>query len=321
VTHTGWLTRALERWRRRAGSGPSDHADATPAPSAAASYWGHHRGYAPNWYGFCQRYIMESVTGDPEEPGITYWALRTFAKNTPVDALLEIGCLEGRKLVGFMAHDVARRGYGIDIAEAAIQRGQEAIRAQGLGDRVELSVMDLNRPSLPAASFDVVLSNGVLHHVSNLRPCLENLHQSLREGGVLIASEFVGPTRYRYSPEEIELINEGIGLLPPELGGGRRFDPVELRPKLEADPSEAVCSESLEPEVRAVFEDVTVRPYGGNVLMRALNARFFANFDPERHDHVAAYERVLALEKAALGSGHRSHHILIVARKGPPGDQ
>jgi SAM-dependent methyltransferase len=57
---------------------------------------------------------------------------------------------------------------------------------------------DIRRPTLPAASFDVVLCTEVIEHIVESRAALAGMRRLLRRGGVLVLS-----TPQRYSPLEV----------------------------------------------------------------------------------------------------------------------
>lgn len=270
----------------------------------ASSYWGGKKGYAPNWYSFCAKVINERVTG-AADMSPTIWALQ---RNCPLPAsdLLEIGCLDGRKLGQILDAGLAANVHGVDIAEAAIARGRA-------DNRLRLNVMDLNAPALPAESFDVILANGVLHHIANLDACVQNLYDALRPGGAIVASEFTGPQRYAYSRAEVDAINEGKAMLPDELRGAL-FHPDQLASKLAADPSEAIRTRDIGAVLAAAFDDVNAIPYGGNVLMRALSPAFFSSFDAKNIEHVEAVDRLVAFD-AEVAARRGSHHHYFIVRK------
>lgn len=274
----------------------------TPSP---AEYWNNKKGYAPNWYSFMATLISERVTGSQDLFPV-YWAFERC--NLPVGTLLEVGCLEGDKLVLLQSKGLAQTYVGLDIADRAIERGKAKH-----GDRVELFVMDLNTPSLPRARYSVISANGVLHHIDNLEICAQALYDALEPGGYLFASEFTGPRRYEYSRKEIRLIREGQQMLPMGLQG-EPFDPTQLRPKLDADPSESVRTRDIEPILRATFDEVLVRPFGGNVLMRALTHNFFDAFSPESAEHADALRRLIEFDTHVYAS-EPSHHCYFVASK------
>jgi len=272
--------------------------------SAAATYWSTHTGYAMNWFQFCAPYINERVTGDANLPP-TLWALSRAGK---AKHLLEIGCLDGRKIAAKLERGLIERGSGVDIAADAITRGRAAY------PQIDLSVCDLNAPNLPAETYDVIVANGVLHHIESIDACVEALYGALMPGGWLFASEFTGPRRYEYTDEEVAAIHAGQAMLPEALQG-EPFAPEMLAPKLRADPSESVSTDIIEPTLRRVFDEVTAIPFGGNVLQRALTKDFFDGFDGENAAHIAALERLIAFDKKMSARSTSSHHCYFIARK------
>ncbi len=277
------------------------------ATNSADRYWSAKQGYAPNWYSFCADLIAQRISGDPMVPA-TPWALRTFC-NGRVSHLLEIGCLSGDKLAGMVKSGLAVRGSGIDIAAGAILRGRERH-----GDSISLMVGDLNKPELPHSAYDAISSNGVLHHIAHLEVCCQALYDALVPGGILIASEFTGPQRYAYSKREVAAINDGVAMLPADLR--QPFDPAQMAGKLAADPSESIRTRDIGAVLAATFDSLVARPYGGNVLMRALTPKFFAGFNPSDPVHRAALDRVIAWDES-VSTSMPPHHHLYVARKSP----
>lgn len=278
----------------------------TVTETSANLYWSSKSGYAPNWYSFCADLINSRITGDAKKAP-TIWAMQTYF-HFPAEHLLEIGCLTGDKIFNWVQAGLALRATGLDVAAIAIERGKEKH-----GDAISLVVGDLNHPSLPQNTFDVILSNGVLHHIQNLDICCQALYDSLQPGGVLIASEFTGPQRYAYSAKEVQAINHGIEILPEELRGDF-FHPDQLEIKLISDPSESIRTRDIGLVLESTFDRVVSRPYGGNVLMRALTPCFFANFDPANTRHTEAMIRLMDLD-SQVSSSMPSHHHFYVAMK------
>jgi SAM-dependent methyltransferase len=283
----------------------------------ASSYWGNHT-YPPNWYGFprTSAYIMESITGQHTVP-LTPWLLDRYFPERPIPRAVTIACGDGKKEISWVKAGLIERLDVIDIAAEAVERGRQHAASLGLADRVQCLVQDLNAPELDEAAYDLIYANGALHHLHDLETATTAFSRALKPGGYLLASEFTGPTRFRYTDREIEHINLGRALLPPELGGDEPWTTDELQGKLEWDPSEAARSREVVPLVQATFDQVIVRFYGGNVLMRALGPPFFANFDAENEQHREAVERVIAYERSLLASGAPSHHAYLIARRLP----
>jgi len=281
-------------------------AAASPSKLESGSYWSSKSltGYAPNWFTFCADLISTRILG---LPGLspTIESMRR-AGNIPARSLLEIGCLNGKKVVSYVTNGLAREAAGIDYAAEAIRSGKETF-----GDQIDLHVVDLNNPQPLYRTFDVILANGVMHHIANFEVCAQWLKDHLAHDGVIIASEFTGPQRYRYSRHEVTLINRGVILLPYELRN--IFDPSQLDIKLDADPSESIRSRDIPDVLRATGFTVQATPFGGNVLQRALSTTFFANFDENNPAHVHAVERLIAFEDEVLRH-EPSHHMHIIAR-------
>jgi len=148
-----------------------------------------------------------------------------------------------------------------------------------------------------------------------LEVCIKNIYDSLLPGGYLSASEFISPSRYKYSQEEIDLINEARSMLPVELGGNTLFDLAELRAKLDADPSEAIRSDEINEIINRTFDTVIVKSYGGNILMRALGQDFFKNYSSDNLSHNKAILRLIDFEKELLKDSIKSHHAFFVGYK------
>lgn len=76
---------------------------------------------------------------------------------------LEYGCGPGSN-----AFLLAQRGAavtGIDISEVAIDQARERAEAEGVSERCEFEVMNAERTSFPAESFDLICGTAILHHL------------------------------------------------------------------------------------------------------------------------------------------------------------
>jgi ubiquinone/menaquinone biosynthesis C-methylase UbiE len=98
----------------------------------------------------------------------------------PGAQLLEIGCGMGSDLVQF-----ARGGAhctGIDLTPRSIEITRHRFALNGLEGDFMLS--DAERLPFESESFDVVYSNGVLHHTPNTAGAIAEVHRVLRPGGI-----------------------------------------------------------------------------------------------------------------------------------------
>jgi SAM-dependent methyltransferase len=95
--------------------------------------------------------------------------------------LLDLGCDDGVRTRGFAAAAQAREVHGVELAAAAAG----AARARG----ITVAEADLNGP-LPFsdASFDVVVSNQVIEHLTNTDGFVSEIARVLSPGGVAVVS-------------------------------------------------------------------------------------------------------------------------------------
>ena len=97
------------------------------------------------------------------------------------------------------------------------------------------------------------------------------------------------------------------------------FGIVHISPKdnlLRIDPSECVRSSEIIPLVKDIFPDVEVRPFGGGILMHALDGNFYANFDMNNPLHTKSLEMLCQLEKHFMDTGEIGiENAFIIARR------
>lgn len=93
--------------------------------------------------------------------------------------VLEVGCGVGIDLLQF-----ARAGAlvtAIDLTENAVKLAKANLAREGY--RADIRVGNAERLDFPDGSFDVVYSHGVLHHTTDTRKAVSEVHRVLRAGG------------------------------------------------------------------------------------------------------------------------------------------
>jgi SAM-dependent methyltransferase len=94
--------------------------------------------------------------------------------------LLEIGCGMGSDLLQFARGGA--RCIGIDLTPRSVEITRHRFRLYGAGGSFMIS--DGERLPFRSESFDVVYSNGVLHHTPDTAGAIREVHRVLRPGGV-----------------------------------------------------------------------------------------------------------------------------------------
>jgi carbamoyltransferase len=109
---------------------------------------------------------------------------RCLSEQIPYDArVLEIGCGTGQ-LTNFLS--IAHRTVlGVDVCLNSLRLAQQFKTEQGL-DRAAFAQMNLFRPALKDNFFDIVISNGVLHHTSDCRGAFRRITRLAKPGGYVV---------------------------------------------------------------------------------------------------------------------------------------
>lgn len=77
----------------------------------------------------------------------------------------------------------AKEFHGIDISDA-VYRAPNSLKLEN--DSTFFAQADLNYLPFPDESFDVIVSNGVLHHTKSTKTALENILKKLKNGGLCL---------------------------------------------------------------------------------------------------------------------------------------
>jgi SAM-dependent methyltransferase len=160
-----------------------------------------------------QRRINEKVSGDPARDWVDHLVATHLPGRCPVARTASLGCGYGHQDREVVARGVTRRVVGYDISEGALARARRLADEAGL-QGIEYIAADVNALRLEEGAFDLVLASGALHHLTDLEAVAETIAGGLREGGLLVADEYVGPNRFAYSDRQMALINEALALLP-----------------------------------------------------------------------------------------------------------
>ena len=108
-------------------------------------------------------------------------------KPTPNNTILDAGC-------GYCYHTVRLTRGGckitaVDFSEAALSEAQKTIERANIEGQVSLQKGDLTALPFADASFDFVISWGVLMHIPQMETALFELSRVLKPGGTLVLSE------------------------------------------------------------------------------------------------------------------------------------
>ncbi|MDG2045626.1 MAG: class I SAM-dependent methyltransferase [Halioglobus sp.] len=231
------------------------------------------------------------ITGDQNYYWIDYLKDRYFDQGN-AGHTLSIGCGEG-----YIERLFKERGFsfdsvtGIDLSKKCTEAAQKRAEEIQLAPHIEYITADLNNFVLPERKFDFIFFFHSLHHVEALEKLLENCAQALAPDGILMVNEFVGPTRFQWTKEQLREANKLFKFLPAEL----RLDLNANKEKMEIktftveemisiDESEAVRSAEIEVVLKAFFNIVEEKNWGGT-LTNLIFDNTAGNFDSKNEYH------------------------------------
>lgn len=171
----------------------------------------------------------------------------------PGASLLEIGCGMGTDLLQFARGGALCTGVDLTPRSVEITRHRFAL----YGQRGSFMISDGERLPFKSNSFDVIYSNGVLHHTPDTQGAINEIHRALRPGGVAKVMLY-----HRNSLNYWVEIVLRRGLLGGEYLRGRSSEEIMSRviefSAHEARPLVKVYSRKQARALFAQFKDVTV---------------------------------------------------------------
>lgn len=217
-------------------------------------------------------YINQRTTGDPD----TFWMedfRRRFCQGGPFEHGLFVACGNGWVERDFIDRGIVRRATGFDYAQDLLDAAE-----RDRGDRqIDYFQADINRLELPADSYDLVVNVGALHHVQFINRFARMLCRTLREGGVLVAYDYIGPGRNQYGIDHWALIRQANEDLPTWLRKDRLKRP-HLPTMLLDDPTEAIHADLVLDALGRYFTIEERHDAGGGIAYEVIthNPKFFS---------------------------------------------
>ena len=79
------------------------------------------------------------------------------------------------------------------------------------------AVADGNAGELPAGRYGLIFSCHSFHHFLRLEHIMERVHRALTPSGFFVLEEYVGPTQFQWTDEQIALVRALMALVPERL--------------------------------------------------------------------------------------------------------
>jgi SAM-dependent methyltransferase len=249
--------------------------------------------------------INRRISGDSNEEWLP------FVKRRFCDAKLErglsLGCGWGILERTALQLEICETCEAHDIAPEAIETAQSEAEKAGLGQRIRYFCSDLNKITFEPNSFDICFAGAILHHVADLEHLLEQVKTALREGGLFVIIEYVGPSRFNWSDKVERLMNRILTILPESYrvslrdgttvkGGITRPSAAEV---IKVDPTEAIRSHEICDLLASNFEIIHRADFGGTLLHFML-ADIVGNFESGDARDDALLDLMILLEETLI---------------------
>jgi SAM-dependent methyltransferase len=280
ATSISELGRAAMRKRRRSDAwGPGDHDGSVQGADDVRK--GHTRP-RPDSRSFWESQVAISalnrrITGDTQLSPAEYF-VREHCRR-PIDRALSLRWGQGTVERVMLGLGAIRQLVAFDMVAENVDRGPESLPPK-LATRVQV----LRLPTEPLridGPFGLVIANGVLSHLERPAEFFVALERILEPDGMLYVDEYVGPSRFQWTDQQLRIINRLLGCLSPELRRDLVSPRLGIRSSVMRMPmsaGEAPHSAEIPALLRSRFEPVEERQLGGAVYHQLFN-RIMGNFD------------------------------------------
>jgi ubiquinone/menaquinone biosynthesis C-methylase UbiE len=282
--------------------------------------WGHIKVPVRHWWQVPKitEHLNQRMTGD-SRLSFREWTANTYFRDGKPRRAISLGCGTGGREIAWAKERIFEGLLGVDLTPKCIAAAQESAREEGVSDLVSFVVSDVSGVLLGDQKYDVIIFEHSLHHFSDIAALLDRVSASLSPGGILYIDEYVGPCRLQYTRKQLGFANAALQLIPEafrvDYSGrwqkDRVVSPGPLMMYL-SDPSEAVESDRILPELRKRFDFIVERKPGGTIFPLVIQD-IACNFI-ENRIAIEALSEVLEMEADLIDRGWlESDYVCIVA--------
>jgi len=278
---------------------------------------------------FIIRHINRKVCGSPVNGfsnGLAVKARQLPGVAWPLRRGIAIACGSGHKEITLLERGLVERFDVFEIGESCIRTGKELAKKAGVADRINFVRCDAYSPIRVTEAYDFVHWNNSLHHMVDTDAAVRWSLGVCRTGGVFFMDDYVGPTRFQWTPVMLAVATrvrrslprkylynpDNAGRIPleqalagnnPDAFFGTGFVKPSIEMMLRSDPSEAADSANILPSVKKYFPAAQITITGGVVYHLALND-ILQNFDETADAHLLNLLLLLDDMCIALGETH-----------------
>ncbi|MCU0534820.1 MAG: class I SAM-dependent methyltransferase [Hydrococcus sp. Prado102] len=174
-----------------------------------------------------QRILEPEVMDSPEE-AIDYDAMDFTEVNTafakaalalaPTKAkILDVGTGTARIPILICQHRPHWQISAIDLAQSMLEVGQRNVEQAHLEKQISLELVDAKQMPYPDSYFDGVISNSLLHHLSDTLPFLYEFKRVLKPNGMILIRDLLRPSSLEILNQMVEAIGADYNIHQTQL--------------------------------------------------------------------------------------------------------
>ena len=191
---------------------------------------------------------------------------------------LSIGCGEAHKEIRLLQKGIVSSFDLFDLSSERLSKARQSAKDLNLSSRINFNNSDF-LSQFPRKKYDLIYWHAALHHMLDVPEAVSWCKDSLREGGFFVFNEYVGPNRFQWPEDDLEIINDIRHTIPQSImkrakNNGVKVKKLKRPPSLQrmikTDPSEAADSERILTSIQRSFASVDMLRLGGIVYMAAL---------------------------------------------------
>ncbi len=238
--------------------------------------------------------------------------LQKISKRLPHARGISIGCGTGLNEIALLEAGIVSRFDCYELSEKAVENGMLEAQKRNLEGRIVFHRQDVFALPLAPGSFDLVYWDNAMHHMFDADAAMRWSKEMLAPNGCFFMHDFVGPTRFQWSEEQMRLVKqvlEGLDdayfLIPnSEYMWKKEPSRMSVEEMMEADPSEAADSDNILPAFAKHFPEGAVIPLGG--LLYALGLDGIIVNIPEKS---LLLQKLLKLDEMFARQGHNYYAV------------
>lgn len=234
-------------------------------------------------------YMSENFTEDKHK-----WWVQDFKERyavTPFEKGIFLNCGNGWVERDFIDKNIVRNAFAFDYSQHLldIAAGDKGLRP------IYYFRTDVNKIDFCDNEFDLVVNVAALHHTQYINRLCYILCASLKEGGIFVNFDYIGPHRNQYSFKQWFYLQQVNNLLPKEYRK-KGFLRPHLPTMLVNDPTEAIHSELIVDTVSRYFDILERHDTGGGIAYELLTHNEALN-DKDPYELDKQIEFILAKDR------------------------